>query len=334
MTADVGALGYGSLESGRVFGRLQDHRFRPDGDLDRTGGKLAVGQAKLDPITHADGGVFAVAVEQLRVEDIGVADEVGDEEIAGCFVELVRRPLLRDLRVAHDDDPVRHRQGLLLVVGDVDRRQREALLQLADFLPDLAAQLGVEVGEGFVEQQDGRFQDQGAGDGDPLLLSAGQLARQTLSVAGKTHQLQAVFGPVPDLRLGDAAHREAVGHVLEHGHVRKQGVGLKHHGDVPGAGRQAGDVVAADEDAARGGHFQAGDEAEGRRLAASARPQQRHQVAHPNFEGYLIDRDDRPVVLADVVERNRGVLSLSAHPTAPPAPKATFTASSLRPMRR
>src|SRR3546814_5833414 len=70
---------------------------------------------------------------------------------------------------------------LLLIVGDVDRREAELLLQLADVLAHTPAQLGVEIGERLVEQQNRRLQHQRAGDRDALLLAAGELAGQPLA---------------------------------------------------------------------------------------------------------------------------------------------------------
>ena len=80
--------------------------------------------------------------------------------------------------VVHDDDAVGDRQRLLLVVGDVDDGEAELLLDLADLLADMAAELGVEIGERLVEEQHLRLEHQRAGDGDALLLAAGELAGQ------------------------------------------------------------------------------------------------------------------------------------------------------------
>ena len=53
-----------------------------------------------------------------------------------------------------------------------------------------AAELGVEVGEGFVEEQDLGFQDDGAGDGDALLLAAGEFAGQAVFEAGEADEAE------------------------------------------------------------------------------------------------------------------------------------------------
>ena len=73
--------------------------------------------------------------------------------VARAIVDLLGRADLLDLAVVHDDDPVGHRQRLLLVVRDVERGDAEPVLQFAQLDPHLGAQLGVEVRERLVEQQ-------------------------------------------------------------------------------------------------------------------------------------------------------------------------------------
>jgi len=61
-------------------------------------------------------------------------------------------------------------------VGDVDGGGPELALQLADAQAHALAEGGVEVGQRFVEKHDLRAGDHGAGQGDALLLAAGELA--------------------------------------------------------------------------------------------------------------------------------------------------------------
>ena len=53
----------------------------------------------------------------------------------------------------------------------------------------LHPQLGVQVGEGLVEQQHVRLDAQGAGQGHTLLLAAGQALGQTVGILVHMHQL-------------------------------------------------------------------------------------------------------------------------------------------------
>ena len=130
----------------------------------------------------------------LAVDDVGLADEVGDELRRGRIVELARRALLRDAALLHHHDAVRDGQRLLLIVGDVDGGEAEALLQLADLGAHAAAQAGVEVRQRLVEQQHLRLEHQRAGDGDALLLAARKLGRQAVAHPAETHEVEPALG--------------------------------------------------------------------------------------------------------------------------------------------
>ena len=89
----------------------------------------------------------------------------------------------------HDDDLVGHGHGLDLVVGDVDRRRLEALVQLLDLGAHGDAQLGVEVRERLVEQEHLRVAHDGAAHGDALALAARELARIALEERDQAEDL-------------------------------------------------------------------------------------------------------------------------------------------------
>ena len=74
------------------------------------------------------------------------------------------------------------------------RGDAEPLLDVADLEPHLVAQLGVEVGQGLIKQQDARPDDQRASQRHPLLLPAGHFlglrepypGKRTISSASST----------------------------------------------------------------------------------------------------------------------------------------------------
>jgi hypothetical protein len=116
---------------------------------------------------------------ELPIDQIGVADEVGEKARRRLLVELVRRALLRDASAFHHDDAIGDGERFLLVVRDVDDGERERLLQLADLLPHAAAQLRVEVRQRLVEEQHRRLEHERARDRDALLLAARELGGQS-----------------------------------------------------------------------------------------------------------------------------------------------------------
>ena len=74
---------------------------------------------------------------------------------------------------------------------DEDRGEAEPPLQPADLELHGLAQLAVERAERLVEQQQARIEDDRAGERDPLLLAARELARQALAVALQLDQAAA-----------------------------------------------------------------------------------------------------------------------------------------------
>ena len=62
---------------------------------------------------------LAPLLDELGLDQVRVADEVGDEEVRRLLVELARRAGLRDAGVRHHDDAVGDGERLLLVVGHV-----------------------------------------------------------------------------------------------------------------------------------------------------------------------------------------------------------------------
>ena len=113
------------------------------------------------------------------------ADEAGDEDGARSVVELQRRADLLDAAPVQHHDLVGHGHRFDLVVGDVDHRRIELLVQRLEFDPHLDAQLGVEVRQRLVEQEDLRVAHDGAADGDALPLAAGELRRPAVEVVAE-----------------------------------------------------------------------------------------------------------------------------------------------------
>ena len=86
--------------------------------------------------------------------------------LSACQLYLLDNPLL------HDNDLVGNTHGFLLIMGDENSGDLRCSLNLADLLPCLQPQPGIQVGERLVQQEYMRHFYQGTGDGDALLLSA------------------------------------------------------------------------------------------------------------------------------------------------------------------
>ena len=103
------------------------------------------------------------------------ADESGDEQIDRLLVEFAWTGDLLQHALFQYRDPVPESHGLGLVMGDVYGGDAESALQPQDLGAHLAAQLGVEVGQRFVEQERVGLPDDGPAHRDPLALAAGEL---------------------------------------------------------------------------------------------------------------------------------------------------------------
>ncbi|MDK9695114.1 MAG: hypothetical protein OEL76_01840 [Siculibacillus sp.] len=185
--------------------------------------------------------------------------------------------------LVHDADAVGDGQRDLLIVGDVDHRDAELLLQLTDLEAHLLAQVGVEVVERLVEEEERRLGDQGAGECDALLLAAGELrghARLEPREADLTDR-----PPRPPIAFigAGAGDLERVGDVVGDAHVRPHRIVLEDHAEPAAVGGHVGPVArhqaVADPDRPGVGSLEPGEEPHQHRLAASRRSEQREALA-------------------------------------------------------
>ena len=240
------------------------------------------------------------------VEDVAAAEEAGDEEVGGALVDLLGRPDLAHPAVVHHHEPVGHGQRLLLVVGNEQGGQAEALLQGADFDSDLGAQAGIEVGEWLVEQEYAGVDHEGAGQCHALLLAARHLGDAAVGIAVEPHQPQRLGDTGVALGLRHPAHFQAEADIFGHRHVREQRVALEHHAGIAGIGRRPRDIGAADQDAPGGRRDEPGDHPQRRGFAAAGRAEQGDQLALGDFKVHPVNRDGRAVGLAQAFEHEAG----------------------------
>ena len=155
-----------------------------------------------------------------------------------------------DIAGVQHDDAVGHGHGFDLIVGDVDHRGLELLVQFGDFEPHVDAQRRVEVRQGLVEQEGLGFAHDGAADGDALALAAGQGAGLAIEIGGKVQRAGGVFDLAIDLGLRGFRHLEREGDVVAHAHMRIERVGLEHHGEAALGRWRVGDVLTIELDMA------------------------------------------------------------------------------------
>jgi len=220
------------------------------------------------------------------------ADEVGHERRSRLAIDLERRADLLDRALVHHHDAVGHRERLFLVVGDHDRGDAQAALELPDLVAQVHAHLRVERGEGLVEQQEPRRGRQRARQRDPLLLAAGELGGVLVAVRGQTHQLEQLVDALDDLAARRARVLETVGDVPGGGQVREERVGLKDDADV----------AAVLLDAARGLDVEPGDRPEQGGLAAPGRAEEANELALDDLERDVVEGGEGAELLAEAAD--------------------------------
>src|SRR5208337_4840327 len=92
------------------------------------------------------------------------------------------------------------------------------------------------------------------------------------------------------LRLGETSDSQPVTDVVEHGHVREQGVVLKHRIDRAAIGRYALHSLAEDLDVTLGGLIEARDQPKACRLARAGRSEHGKEFAGDDVEIDAVDR--------------------------------------------
>ena len=158
---------------------------------------------------------------------------------------------------------------LALVVGDEDEGRAELLMQPLHFVLHAAAQVLVERGERFVEQEDGRLEDERARERHALLLAAREFRRQLAFLAAEADALDDLGDPAIDDVARNLPHLEREGDVLRDRHMRKQRVALEHHAEGPRLGALGGNVLALAQQASGRRLLEAGQDHQKSRLAGS-----------------------------------------------------------------
>ena len=124
-----------------------------------------------------------------------------------------------------------HRLGL--VVCHVKHGKLELLLQRADLQTHLLAELGIEIGKRFVQQQNRGRVNERRRQRDALLLPSGQFRCAAGFKSLQADDRQSFRHSLPDNRCAFTAHPKRKGDVFENGQVRPDRVGLKHHSHLP-----------------------------------------------------------------------------------------------------
>ncbi len=273
-------MGGGGGEGG-VAGAGEAPAFGADGEEDEAagfpGGITDVGVEGAEGGFDPGEGFFDG--EDAAGEEIRLAHEGGDEPGAGVAVDFGGGAELLDAAVVEDGHAVGDGEGFFLVVGDVEGGEAGLAADAADFAAHFDAEAGVEVREGLVQEEAAGADDEGAGEGDALLLAAGELVDAAGAEAGHLDGGEGGFDALGNFGGGEAAFFEAEGDVAGDGLMGPEGVALEHHAKLAAVGRELGDVFFVEEDAAGVGLAEAGDGAEEGGFAAAGGAEEEEDFA-------------------------------------------------------
>jgi len=211
---------------------------------------------------------------------------------------------LLDQPVLHHHDPVAQGHGLDLIVSDVDDGRLKPVVKALQLHPHLDAELGVQVRERLVEEEDLGVADDGAADRHALALAARELPRLPLEQLLDPQQSCRLPHPRLDLGLGELPHLEPERHVVVDGHVRVEGVVLEDHGNVAVLGGQVVHEALADVDLPRRDLLEAGDHPEGGGLPAPRRADEDHELLVPDVEVHVLDRVHLIELLVQILQHD------------------------------
>src|SRR5690606_24001609 len=159
-----------------------------------------------------------------------------------------------------------------------------------------------EIRQRLVEQEHARPAHERAAERDALPLSARELARAPREQRLDAKPPRDLRDRVVDLARRRAAQLQRKADVLRDAHVRIERVALKNHRDVAVARREMVDRLAVEADSPRGRALEARDQRKGRRLAASAGPHEREELALLDREAEILEHGHLTETLAPPVE--------------------------------
>ncbi len=177
----------------------------------------------------------------------GRTDESCHEQVVGVIVKLLWGVDLQQFAPIDDRNACCHCHGFHLIVGDVDERGLQAMMQFVDLGSHLDPELGVQVREWFIKQEDLRLADNGASHCHPLALSAGELARFALQQVRDAEHFSGLVHSSIDLIFWGFLQSETKCHVLIYREVGIQGIGLEDHGNIAVFGGDFVDYAVADQ---------------------------------------------------------------------------------------
>ena len=210
-------------------------------------------------------------------------------------VDVERRINLLHNAVLHDEDVVRERHCLRLVMRNIDDREAVLHLQLLDLETHLFAQMRIETGEGLIEQHHIRIDGKGPRKRNALLAAAREEVRTLICRREEIGRLERLRRALLDLLLRELADTQRERNILIDREVRPDGKRLEHHSEVALLRRKVmvllrrREQTVANPNLTVGEILKPGDHAQGRCLAAARRAEHGEATALFDLKIQMVD---------------------------------------------
>ena len=214
-------------------------------------------------------------------------DEPRHERGVGEAEYLLGRAGLGNRAVGQHRHEVAKPEGVIKVVGHLERRGALPLVQRAQLTPKGVAHRGIHRGERFIEQEDARPRGQGPGQRHPLLLAAAESPHAALQKRHDAEHFGQRFDPRGALRLRHPLVPESVADVLSHRKMGEEVVVLVDESHPPPFRGPGGHVLPMQPDGAPRERRVARDGLEEGRLAGAGRADDQRVSAGRHLEGHI-----------------------------------------------
>ena len=156
-------------------------------------------------------------------------------------------------------------------MGYVYEGGTNSLVDLGQLSSHGCTELGVQVGQRFVQQEYLGVTNDCTTQSNTLLLTTGQSLGLTVEQMGDIKYASSFLNASLDLFLGSLVQLQTECHVLKYGHMRIQSVVLEHHRDLSVLRCYIIDQTVADEELTLGDLLQACDHTQGGGLTTTGR---------------------------------------------------------------
>ena len=186
------------------------------------------------------------------------------------------------------------------LMGDNDDGDAQALVDVLDQPQDGAGGGGVQRAGGLVAQKHLGIGGQGPGDGDALLLAAGELGRIGIGLVGQPHDLQQLQGPAFGLGRASSGDLQGEADIFQAGALHQQIKLLEDHADTAAllpqlSGAEGGHIRPVDDHLPGAGPFQQVDAPHQRGLARAGHTHHAENVSVRNGQVDVLQGGKRSV---------------------------------------